>query len=202
MSHSDLDVWEKDLKNPKSWKLRAISFYIYSRNSKLNEKFYKCDSYPEEVLNFLQIEELLVGYALELALKSIVIEKFPDKVGIAEIKDLRGKIVETRLERIGGNDGHDLLSLANSIEIDLTISQKVFLEHYTRQIRWQGRYPIKNKVKNVEESSNLAGGYTVCTKDVEDFFFLIIGDEYKDLENYFYQKYHNLYQIRDDIKPI
>jgi hypothetical protein len=77
---------------------------------------------------------LLLGYAVETALKAIL-------VGQTHLKNYDGPTVEELLKKYS----HNLITIAEKVGIDLSESDKILLDHLTSTITWRGKYLLPFK---------------------------------------------------------
>lgn len=81
---------------------------------------------------------LLMHLSLENVFKGIWLDKFPENIGFDKLP----KALNT----------HDLVRLANDIELDVSEQQKMLLLQLTELFLGYSRYPIKNRAKNAADS--------------------------------------------------
>ncbi|ELC0802403.1 TPA: hypothetical protein SLO92_002674 [Klebsiella pneumoniae] len=159
LANTDIDITKpsttEDLKNPILWMSQAEALSQAALLVlKANPSF---DSMPEPIRGicdgqFRATGLMLIGYALEIALKSMIIIE----------KGINAYIVEEK-----NYQHHRLHDLATFIP-DLTTKDRVILKLLTHFIYWAGRYPDPGtrKEDQAQEILLLSEKHKICLPDV------------------------------------
>jgi hypothetical protein len=131
-----MDEFERSFRDADSWLARAHQLIVTA--DVLIKEFYPAkrqrpttDEGRMRVVGSMDAALLLLAFAVENALKAVKVAR-----GEVIIKD--GKVQRKILG--GGPSGHDLVSLADDVQLNATLKEREFLGRLTETIRWAGRY--------------------------------------------------------------
>lgn len=141
----------------KSFRLRASARVLLERSTKhqatptkVADHHWTIQLDPEEMaerLEMSRVAALLLGLAVETALKGRILERSPEAVEIKMTADGTGELTSIALGHLGfADDGHSLEKLAEHADvIKGSVALRNALRHFSDCVRWQSRYPVPMK---------------------------------------------------------
>lgn len=146
-----------------SVKLREIYLDAFSRVSELKPGNIEPGSKEEEIEKDLLVfnqSTMLMGMAIEVFLKGIIIKKEQVKLG-----DKHKKLPN----HLKGN--HDLNSIAVKAGISFSSEEKEILVKFTESIRFSGRYPIPIRLEDFNKfyNENSEPAFLIKNNDKQKF---------------------------------
>ena len=138
---------------PESWRrnahtLRRAADSVYASMAPAMSAAVRGEDAPDDELFLTGPYLMLSGMAVENLLKGVLVRR-------------GAEIVEGgQLRRLGGGDGHDLLTLAGRVSQPLAESHKDLLRRLATHVRWGGRYPIPSRAEQFVTSEREDGSWS------------------------------------------
>ena len=145
--------------DPHSWLSQAEQFYSAAQAlvPNLNRQRPITEKTNAAAVGSLKAVLLLLAISVENALKSV--------------KAMNGNIIVTGgkidTKSFGGQGGHDLIHLANSINFSLSHNEKQLLEQLTEVVLWAGRYQQPLTAENFGRAKRKNPRQLTVPKDIE-----------------------------------
>lgn len=126
-------------------RLKISAEVLYDKLSDL----YDREQIPENLMEWrkqqlavFQSHMMLLGFSLENLVKAVSVKTYTSKNGlVTDFKSLQNQVWQVK-------NAHDLLSIAENCNFELTDNEKDLIERHTEFLVWAGRYHLpKNKLK-------------------------------------------------------